>query len=54
MLDAERGFQVRQLTGRLRQNKWEIKNSKGDIITLTDAEFNNYRIGAFHLPWWRQ
>lgn len=52
-LDATSNLEVRQVTGRLRKNKWEVRNwnEPDNIITLTDEEFARFREDRLRLMW---
>lgn len=49
LLDAERGLTVRQVTNRLRANRWEVRRA-GRTVALTDAEFDRLRADPEWLP----
>lgn len=48
--DAERGLEVRQATGRLRRNRWEVRDRSGTVVRLGDAEFDRLRSDPGWLP----
>lgn len=43
LLDAGRQLEVRQATNRLRVNRWEVRDTRGDVARLDDADFNRLR-----------
>lgn len=48
--DAERGLEVRQVTNRLRVNRWEVRDPAGRVARLDDAEFDRLRSDPDWLP----
>lgn len=50
LMDAERGLEVRQATGRLRRNRWEVRDRLGRVARLDDAAFGRLRSDLSWLP----
>jgi hypothetical protein len=47
VFDAVRGLEVRQATGRLRPNRWEVRRVDGDqVVPLTDAQWDVFLSGG--------
>jgi hypothetical protein len=45
IFDELRGIQVRQATGRLRANRWEVRHGQR-VAALTDEQFDQLRAGG--------
>lgn len=43
LLDAERGLEVRQTTPEGDENRWEVRNSAGQVFVLDDESFDQLR-----------
>lgn len=45
VFDVERGWEVRQTTGSGEDNRWEIRNPAGVVVSLDDEQFDRLRSG---------
>jgi hypothetical protein len=49
-LDDVRGMDARQVTHRLRRNRWEVRDDSGRVASLDDAAFDRLRADREWLP----